>query len=192
MHSMSNKSSYQKLSLLKSERTTFNLSNEAYELLEKLSKSYEITQKETLSLIMDDDELILITVEKIKSGTDEIAEDKSAKTKVISKGALEKLSNLAQREQISRDLLLEITLRELSDQLKKREENHKKALKIIKDSIKQDNATGKKLRDLLDKDDPILMRWDIIEIYKSDLETAIFNELKRGTPIDPNDPSQNI
>lgn len=187
---MSNKTSYQKLSLLKSERTTFNLSNEAYDLLEKLSNSYEITQKETLSLIMDDDELISSAVKKINTDTNKTAEDKSAKTKVISKGALEKLSNLAQKEQVSRDLLLEVTLRELSNQLAHREESHRKAMGIIKDSINQDIAIEKKLREILEPNDPILSRWDILELLKSDLEIAIHNELEKGTPIDPDDFTQ--
>jgi len=188
---MNNNTSYQKLSLLKSERTTFNLSYKAYELLDKLSNSYEITQKETLSLIMDDDGLISIAVEKINSDSFEESKDKSAKTKVISKGALEKLNNLAQKEQISRDLLLEVTLKELGNQLTHRVESHRKAMNIIEQSIKHDLATKKKLREILQKNDPILMRWEYIEAFKSDLQMAIHNELENDIPIDPNDFTQN-
>jgi|AntDeeMinimDraft_5_1070356.scaffolds.fasta_scaffold06649_3 hypothetical protein len=184
--------SFEKLNSLKSERTTFNFTEEALDILERFSKNYEITQKETFSIMLDDDKLLSQVIKKLRNNEFDFSEKKIQKTKVISKGALGKLNELSKSESFSRDLILEIALRDINSQLTDRIESHKKAEEIIDEAIGKMSEVSTQLGELLEAEDPIIARWGLIEIVAENLSHAIHNELNKGIPIDPDDFSQSV
>lgn len=188
---MAQNKSVKNLSLLKSERTTFQLTTEAYDMLDYLTENFGVTQKEIFSLILNDDELLQDTNKVARSEIQEFTEQKIPKTKVISKGALEKLNSIVKGQVFTRDTVLEIALRKIYDQIKTGMERHVKAKEIINKVITEMHKAQKDLNHLLNDDDPILERWALVCQIAENVSMAIDNELNKGTPIDPDDFSQN-
>ncbi len=184
---MANKQTLKNLYSLKSERTTLQLTSEAYEMLEYLTENYEITQKQMFSVILDNDEILSDVIDLIKKEDIQFKAEKLPKTKVMSKGALDKLNLISKEEGIARDSVLEMSLRYYSKIVKKEKESHVKAKKIIEVALEEVLKKDKELSKLLLDGDPILARWSFVIHTIDYLNDAIENEIEDGTPIDPDD-----
>ncbi len=184
---MSKKQSLNSLSSLKSERTTFQLTIEAYEKLDYLTEHFGITQKEMLSVAMANDEILDDIIKVLKKRSKGISGDRKPKTKVMSKGALDKLNELSKNEGVSRDKILELAIRYYYEIIQKGKERHAKAKDIIEDAFGEILKTKKVLSQLLNGDDPILARWSFVEHTIDYLIDSIMKEIEKGTPIDPDD-----
>jgi len=67
---------------------------------------------------------------------------------------------------------------------------HKKALKMINSYWEEGEKLDKSLERLLDKDDPIISRFGMVNVVLMNLSSAIKNELDTGVLIDPEDLAQ--
>jgi len=64
---------------------------------------------------------------------------------------------------------------------------HEKALKMINSYWEEGEKLDKSLERLLDKDDPIISRFGMVNVVLMNLSSAIKNELDTGVLIDPED-----
>lgn len=117
------------------------------------------------------------------------------KTYVFKKETLDKLRRVVKSKKINRDLFVE-TMAVLFNRLvdKQISDKKKKYPHIRKDYIspfeEQANAIVNKLREELGGDDPITRRFSYIVTVLMTLEMAIEGNIEKGTPIDPEDFSQ--
>ncbi|MBI5039569.1 MAG: hypothetical protein HZC13_07445 [Nitrospirae bacterium] len=108
---------------------------------------------------------------------------------------MDKLRRVVKSKKINRDLFVE-TMAVLFNRLvdKQISDKKKKYPHIRKDYIspfeEQANAIVNKLREELGGDDPITRRFSYIVTVLMTLEMAIEGNIEKGTPIDPEDFSQ--
>lgn len=174
--------------------------------MNRLAKNYELKPKSLIQLCATID----TRDSKPKEGTFMYSVLKSAKditfsdldrsvrkTLVISKESLGRLNKISKTFNIPRDLLVETLVRNVESGLKRsmeeKKKQHKKALEIIHNKFwsKAEEIEGE-LKEFLKDDDPILERFGIVIVIIMNLCSAIENELKEGTPIDPDDFSQSV
>ena len=117
------------------------------------------------------------------------------KTYVLKKDTLDKLRRVVKSKKINRDLFVEkmaVLFKLLVD--KQISDKKKKYPHIRKDYISpfevQANAIENKLREELGGDDPITRRFSYIVTVLINLKMAIEGNIEKGTPIDPEDISQ--
>ncbi len=184
-------------------RTTFRLTKEGSEAMNRLAKNYGLKPKSLIQLCVTID----TRDSKPKEGTFMYSVLKSAKditfsdldrsvrkTLVISKESLGRLNKISKTFNIPRDLLVETLVRNVESGLKRsmeeKKKQHKKALEIINKFWSKAEEIEKELKKFLKDDDPILERFGIVIVIIMNLCTAIESELKEGTPINPDDFSQ--
>ena len=109
------------------------------------------------------------------------------KTYVVSTGSLKVLTGLSKKHQIPRDLLVEEAARFSKESIEKQKEEvrhkHEKALQIVTEHYTKLEQGKKELDSLLGIDDDIRDRFDDACIILMDLEGAIENALRDGTPV---------
>jgi hypothetical protein len=185
------------LELGQSVRTTFRFSERAEDALDRLSKTTKVTKKDILDrfarLILKDDAL---TTRLVKEASKVAANQELGvrKTWVITKATLKLIRDKSQTNGLSRDALAESLVLFANELIKtanqQRPEKHKEALKIIDDFWKNAEQIEDQLGDLLGEDDPICERFRYVVPIIMNLSMAIEAEIKKGTPIDPDDMSQ--
>jgi hypothetical protein len=189
------------LSGRQSVRTTFKLSQKAYDDIVWLANHHNITLKDVFDILcsklessQEDDTLIKMVAKSIRIDNFNASIDAIRKTHVITKNSLAILDELSKEYQVPRDALVEkaiMTFKALIDaNLQKAIENHKKALDIVSKFWSNSEDVEHQLKKLLGDDDPIVTRFGYIVVLAMNLHSAIEHELKDGTPIDPNDFSQ--
>lgn len=190
----SSKLPYIDLSQKQSVRTTFNLKKETFQSIEWLANYYNITQKEVIDHLVGTVQDLADIPEGdesyLKSITDKIFTKTKKpnylrKTKVVGKKSLQILKTLSKKEKISRDTLIEAAVIFHKFGLKKRKEKHAEALDEIHNLMKVIYKTEKKLKSLLDTDDPIIGRFGNIAVVAENLVVAVESEIEKGYPIDP-------
>lgn len=186
------------LSDKQSVRTTFRLSQKAYDDIVWLADHHDITLKDAFDVICSQleslqgsDSFIERLAQSIQSDDSSIVNDAIRKTHVITKKSLRILDELSKKYQISRDALAEMSIRMyrfiVESSIQKTRENHEKALKIISEFDSHAQDIEYQLKKLLGDDDPVYHRFGFITILTMNLQTAIEHELRDGTPIDPDD-----
>jgi len=141
-------------------RTTFRLPMKAINLLSITAAQLGLKQKSLFDQLIEDSNILRHVAEEIQNiqPTDEI---RYQKTYVISKSSLASLSKVAQEHHMSRDVLVEMSIKRLlpviDDEQKKQEKR-----KIILSDLEAYLAHGKKLLQkscrMLGKDDQISKR----------------------------------
>ena len=176
-------------------RTTFNLTKETSEQIKSLVKDRGITVKELFEILCFDIFDILnewfISEGVLKKEEWKKKNRQVRKTYVISKRTFTRLNDLSKGHQIPRDVLVEHLFKTYQIvnklHLKKIEEskkNHKKALQIMEDFLSISSETRGKLREILIEEDPIVERFEHIDIVIHNLVSDIESEISDGTPID--------
>ena len=166
-------------------RATFKLPQQVIDLLTVIAGQIGIKQKSLFDQLVEN-ELILEKVVREARDYSEEAE-RHQKTFVISRRTLLSLNQLAKKKKVSRDILVEIYIKQLLPLIKTELGKHKKRKILIKEMRAYQNQ-GKKLlkvaEELLGKDDILC------EKIKSQINTASKNFtsakdlIKRGMPLE--------
>lgn len=175
-----------------SKRTTFKLGIDSLEALEWLCNNLDVSAKKVLDLVTTEGEILNVAIQAAQERKINAPKDPVRKTFVISSKALGQLNKASSKNNVARDSLLEVLLlayrkfvEKFQDEERKREE---KALEIISEFMAEaEKKYGKRLREVLDNEHPILKRFGVITIIIENLLNAIQEKLEEGTPIDPED-----
>lgn len=138
-------------------RATFKLPQEVIDLLNALASQLSIKKKSLFDQLIEN-EAILKEVAREARNSKQTESGRRQKTFVISKHSLQSLNFISEQEKISRDLLVEISIRRLLPVIKLELERHMKRKELQKEMALY-LQQGKKLLNtsakLLGKDDKI-------------------------------------
>ena len=138
-------------------RTTFRLPVHLIEVLAIIACQFGVKQKSLFDQMIEDDAALDEIGEWVSRYTPEDIE-RRAKTYVLSKQSLLAFERVATERQISRDILVEISIRRLLPLLFAERERHSKRVKILGDMeqyLRQGQELLAKTGRLLGKDDPV-------------------------------------
>jgi hypothetical protein len=171
---------------------SFKLSQNSIKAISWLNKSWGTSNKKLFDLIWNDNNESFFEIVKEIKYNPNIKRKKISQR--ISKQSLNNLNKLAKKYEMKRDVIVELTFISykmfFEKMLNERNEKHRKVLEMINDYWDKGEALEKKLKKVLDKDDPILERMGIVNVITSTLSLAIQSELEDGIIIDPEDFSQ--
>jgi hypothetical protein len=138
-------------------RTTFRLPIDLIEVLGIIASQFGVKQKSLFDQMIEDDAALDEIAEGVSSYTPENIERRS-KTYVLSKQSLLAFERVATERQISRDILVEVSIRRLLPLLFAERERHSKREQILGDMeqyLRQGHELLEKTVRLLGKDDPV-------------------------------------
>ena len=171
-------------------RTTFRLSEEASKDIAWFAKKNRITQKEvfdhlfvqTLLNMEGDKNSFFHTILTLTEGSSYDLNRSVRKAQVISRKALKTLNEISKKHNLSRDVLVEYSVRLLKKLLEKRTEIRKEAAKLYKeefqDKLPDIYSVESKLRDLLGDDDPIVEKYGYIVSSIQIIDDEIMAEIE--------------
>lgn len=178
--------------------STFRLSQEAHNAIKELGDVLDIKNAELFEELFD---RLLIFFEASQTSKIPIILDGPRnnatirKTYVVKKVTLTKLSKLAKDKKKTRDLLIERTAiafkKILEGVLSDKKERYSNVLeKTINPFWQEAEDIEGRLSKELGSDDPIVSRFSYVRTVLMTLSMAIESYLGKGTPIDPDDFSQ--
>ncbi len=149
--------SFDELRKKQSVRATFKLPQEVIDLLGVIAGQLGIKQKSLLDQLIEDTSLLAgLAQETEQIETDQIS--RRQKTFVISRSSLRSINDLARKENIPRDILVEISIKRLLPIIETELEKHITRKTILKKLIK----SLKFNENLLDKTEKLLGRDDVL------------------------------
>lgn len=170
----------------KSVRATFRLSEEFIEALSIISAQLGIKQKSLFDHLMEDMEMLNALAGSVDPGRLD-RKGRVQKTFVISKRSLSSLTTISKKFEISRDDLVEYSIRRLLPILieeRSKQHHREKAFSMIADHFRRTETLMDDLTTLLGKDDPIYQTMETIySLYKNacaDIESFV----EKGKRID--------
>jgi hypothetical protein len=183
---MESKLSFDELRMKQSVRTTFKLPEEVINLLGIVSSQLGIKQKSLLDQLTEDSSLLY----KLASEAKKVINDKErrqAKTFVISRSSLKSINEVAQKQKVPRDALVEISIRRLLPVIEGELEKHLKRKQILQE-MRQFMNQGELLCDqakkaLGENDDIYMMIENQIKLAKKNM-TAARKIIKKGMPME--------
>jgi len=167
-------------------RATFKLPQHIIDLLSVLSGQLGIKQKSLFDQLAANDS-ILCQIAKEARSYSAVDGNRRQKTFVISKSSLQSLNAVSEREEISRDLLVEISVYRLMPIIKNELEKHEKrkdVLLAMKSYIQQGNELVKKSKELLGNDDSVFqMVKEQADLAKKNF-SAVKTMVEKGRPME--------
>ena len=175
-------------------RTTFKLSDSSNNAIDWLIKKNNLKPKEIFDLMCSNESFVDVAIKTAKENSEVISTKQTRKTFVISRGVLRLLNRYSKEHELSRDVIVEnlISLFKmlLEMQAKAEKTKEEEAHKIISDFWSKAESLEDQLQALLGDDSPILDRFGKVIVVLWNLVQAIDSKLSNGTPIDPDDMSQ--
>lgn len=138
-------------------RTTFKLTPRSIDALSLLAGQLGIKQKSIFDHLVDDTRALRALAREIDKG-EAMAENRVAKTYVISRKTLENLEQVCKRYQTPRDALVEFSIERilpLIQEEKKKHDSRKKLSDRLDQFLRESRALLKEADRLLDPDDPV-------------------------------------
>ena len=179
------------LSEKQSVRTTFKLSENSKNVIERLIRTNNLKPKELFDLICSSDVFVDLAIEAAKKNDESASKKQTRKTFVISKQVLRLLNKHSKQYKLSRDLIVEnliLLFKSLSEKHAEEEkQREEKALTIISDFWGKAESVEKQLKDLLSDNNPILFRFGNVIVLLMNLVGAIKSKLSNGVPVDPDE-----
>ncbi|BHH83803.1 hypothetical protein [Desulforhopalus sp. 52FAK] len=180
------KISFDDLRMKQSVRTTFKLPEEVINLLGIIAGQLGIKQKSLLDQLTEDSRLLLKLAKEVNITTSN-KEKRQAKTFVISRSALQSINEVAQKQKVPRDILVEISIKRLLPIIEGELEKHLKRKKIL-DRMNQLMEQGEALRtqakqSLGEDDDMYKMIDNQVQLEKKNITTAQ-TIIKKGMPME--------
>jgi hypothetical protein len=178
--------SFDELRKKQSVRATFKLPQEVIDLLGVIAGQLGIKQKSLLDQLMEDTSLLA----RLAKETEQIEEGQTKrrqKTFVISRNSLRSINDLAKKENISRDYLVEISIKRLLPIIETELEKHiirKTILKEMTNYLKLTENLLQKTKKLLGKNDVL---YDMLEKQVSLAEKnimAVDSIIEKGMPME--------
>lgn len=138
-------------------RTTFKLPPRSIDALSLLAGQLGIKQKSIFDHLVDDTRALQALAREIEK-RDAIAENRVAKTYVISRKTLENLEQVCKRYQTPRDALVEFSIERIMPLLqeeKKKHENRKKLQNKLDKLLADSKSLLEDADEILDREDPV-------------------------------------
>lgn len=154
--------SFDELRKKQSVRATFKLPEEIIDLLGVIAGQLGIKQKSLLDQLVEDTSLLVKLVQENEQ-MDEEQTTRRQKTFVISRSSLRSINDIAKKQNISRDALVEISIKRLLPIIETELEKHiirKTILKEMKNYLRIGENLLEKTQNLLGKDDVL---YDMLE-----------------------------
>lgn len=120
------------LRMKQSVRTTFKLPKETINLLATVAVQLGLKQKSLLDQLTEDRDTLTRLAGEIDSGSFDQG-GREAKTYVMSRSSLQAINDVAKKEQVPRDVLVEVSIKRLLPLIEKELENHLKRKKIFQE-----------------------------------------------------------
>ena len=178
--------SFDDLRMKQSVRTTFKLPEEVINLLGIIASQLGIKQKSLLDQLTEDSRLLFKLAKEVNATTSD-KEKRHAKTFVISRSSLKSINDVAQKQKVSRDILMEISIKRLLPIIEGELEKHikrKQILEEMKQFMKQGEALRNHAKQALGEDDDIYEMIDNqFQLAKKNLTTAK-RIIKKGMPME--------
>jgi len=174
------------LRMKQSVRTTFKLPEEAINLLSIIAGQLGIKQKTLLDQLTEDSGL-LIKLAKEVDQKNRGNETRQAKTFVISRNSLQSINDVAKKQNIPRDILVEVSINQLLPIIEKELERHIKRKQILEDMkkfSKHEEVLRDQAREVLGEDDDLFKMIDShVQRTKDNITTASML-IKKGMPME--------
>ena len=166
-------------------RATFKLPQQVIDLLTVIAGQLGIKQKSLFDQLVENESILEKVVRETRDYSEE--EERHQKTFVISRRTLLSLNQLAKKKKVSRDILVEIYIKQLLPVIKTELGKHRKRKILIKEMLAYQDQ-GKKLlkvtEELLGKDDTLCEKIKSqINIANKNFATAK-DLIKRGMPLE--------
>jgi len=176
-----------------STRTSFKMQEKIHEDLNWIITYDKSTAKKVLGHIVDslwkNKKLTKAIAKHFEKSDSTYIEKDIRKTYVIGRRSLRRLKELAQKNQVNRDTLLEAGIivfkTKIDEIIVKNRKAHEKALEYISELWSQSTNLLEKLKTISEEDDPIIERLWTIDTIIMNLHEDVLSELNEGTPIDP-------
>jgi len=130
-------------------RATFKLPQQTISLLSMVARQLGVKQKSLFDQLIDNPAVLTQVIQDSREFAED-QKDRQQKTFVISRDSLTSINTIAKQENISRDLLVEISISRLLPIIDKELERHKKRKKILAD-MKKHQLQGKRILSRADK-----------------------------------------
>jgi predicted transcriptional regulator len=178
--------SFDELKKKQSVRATFNISQESIDLLGVIAGQLGIKQKSLLDQLMED----ALLLAKLARETDRVRKNhtpRRQKTFVISRNSLLSLNIISKKQNIPRDVLVEISINRLLPIIEtelKKHINRKRILKEMKNHLKLGENLRQKAQKLLGENDII---YDMLEKQTSLAEkniSLVDSIIEKGMPME--------
>jgi predicted DNA-binding protein YlxM (UPF0122 family) len=178
--------SFDELRKKQSVRATFKLPQEIIDLLGVIAGQLGIKQKSLLDQLVEDTTLLVKLVQENEL-TYEEQTTRRQKTFVISRSSLRSINDIAKKQNISRDALVEISIKRLLPIIETELEKHiirKTIYKEMKNYLRVGESLLEKTRNLLGKDDVL---YDMLEKQVSLTQKNIMTVhaiIEKGMPME--------
>lgn len=154
--------SFDALRMKQSVRTTFKLPKEIIDLLGLIAGQLGIKQKSLLDQLAADTRILDRLAEEASAAT-EVERYRHPKTYVISRSSLHSINAVAKRQNIPRDILVEVLIKRLLPIIETELARHierKKILEKMKDHMQHVAALRNQAREVLGEDDELYLMID--------------------------------
>ena len=182
------------ISMKRSVRTTFKISDIANDSLNTILKRLRLKPKEFFDMINKWEGFIESVKDVLKTGHITYGVMNKRKTLVISKNSLHYFNKKSSEFKVTRDVLFNICVISfkviMDDFLDKEKEKEQKADEIVSKFCSEAEEIEKQFKELLGEDNPITQRFSLITAIIINLSCAIDKKLTTGEPIDPDSLSQ--
>lgn len=186
-----NRVSQTSLSGKQSVRTTFKLNENCINDLDWILRTNNLKPKELFDLFSSFGALIDVATKAAKNNDRDLSIKQKRKTFVISKRVLHLLNKKSEKEDVSRDIIIENVVSIFKELLERETKKEREAKSIISAFCGNAEKIEKELGNLLGEDNPILSRFGIIVTITLNLLDAVELKLSNDIPVDPDDFSQN-
>ena len=178
--------SFEELRLKQSVRTTFKLPKETISLLGLIAGQLGIKQKSLLDQLTEDKK----SLERLAEEADTVSgdgESRYPKTFVISRSTLQSINEIAKRQKIPRDILVEFSIRRLVPVIETEREKHtqrKKIFEEMSDYLIQGEKLLKRAKEMLGENDEIyrMIKKQVILTKKNITKSGAI--IERGSPME--------
>ncbi|GAB6192618.1 hypothetical protein [Desulfocastanea catecholica] len=178
--------SFDELRKKQSVRATFKLPQEIIDLLGVIAGQLGIKQKSLLDQLVEDTSLLVKLAQENEQSREEQT-TRRQKTFVISRSSLRSINDIAKKQNISRDALVEISIKRLLPIIETELEKHnirKTILKEMKNYLRIGENLLEKTQNLLGKDDVL---YDMLEKQVSLTQKNIVTVhaiIEKGMPME--------
>jgi hypothetical protein len=174
------------LKMKQSVRTTFKLPEEVINLLSIIAGQLGIKQKSLLDQLTEDSNLLLKLAKEVdqKNRGDDT---RQPKTFVISRSSLQSINDVAKKQKVPRDILVEMSINRLLPIIEgelKRHTKRKQIIEEMKQFAKQEETLRDKAKTVLGEDDDLYKMIDSqVRLAKKNITTASMI-IKKGMPME--------
>lgn len=168
----------------KYKRTSFNLPEELICILSDTAKYFRSSKKDLVSTLLENEKGLEVLA-KTLAESEELEKGEFNRYSIhLNVKAHSILDKVSKKYKVTKSEIVGNIIRVLKFNMDKKLKSHSKALSILKKFDKKHTAVDKELRDLLQKDDPILWIFGYTGVYLDNTIMAINDELDNDISID--------